>query len=97
MSVQAILELKAKPDCVEKTRVWFREVLPDTRAFEGFVTLHMIQNQDDPTELLVIEQWDSRAAYEKYVAWRQERGDLNALAELVAAEPVVRVFDYFGV
>ena len=97
MAIQAILEIQVKPDCVEKTRDWFRSILPDTRAFAGCVSILMVQNQDDPTDLMIVEQWDSREAYEKYVAWRSERGDLNAMGEMVAAEPRVRVFDYFGV
>ena len=97
MTCQVILEIKTKPDCVEKTRAWFRSVLADTRAFDGFVTLHIAQNQDDPTELMIVEQWDTRAAYEKYLAWRTERGDMGAIAALVAGEPKIRFFNYFGV
>ena len=97
MTCQVILEIKVKPECVEPARAWFKSVLPDTRAFDGFVTLHMGQNQDDPTELMIVEQWDTRAAYEKYLAWRGERGDMNALGAMLAGEPRFRFFNYFGV
>ncbi|MFT4582535.1 MAG: quinol monooxygenase YgiN [Gammaproteobacteria bacterium] len=97
MTCQVALELKTEPDCVDKARDWFTSILPDTRGFAGFVTLHIGQNQDDPTELLVVEQWDFREAYEKYLGWRTERGDMEAIAGMVATEPKIRFFDYFGV
>ena len=97
MTCQVILEIKVKPESVEPARAWFRGLLPDTRAFDGCVTLHISQNQDDPTELMIVEQWDTRAAYEKYLAWRSERGDLNALGAMLIGEPKIRFFNYFGV
>jgi quinol monooxygenase YgiN len=97
MTCQVILEIKVKPESIDATRKWFRSVLPDTRAYDGFVTLHMAQNQDNPAELMIVEQWDTRAAYEKYLAWRGERGDMNALGAMLAGEPRIRFFNYFGV
>jgi quinol monooxygenase YgiN len=97
MTCQVVLELKMKPDCVDKAREWFRSILPDTRGYAGFATLSVTQNQDDPTELMIVEQWDSRAAYEKYLGWRTERGDMEAVAAMVAAEPKIRFYDYVGV
>ena len=46
---------------------------------------------------MIVEQWDTRAAYERYLAWRTDRGDLNALGAMPASEPRIRYFDYFGV
>lgn len=97
MTCQAILELQVKPEAIDEVRAWFSKNLPDTRAFEGCVSILMVQNEDDPTDLMVVEQWDSRAAYERYVGWRTERGDLNAMAGWVTAEPRIRVYNYFGV
>ena len=56
MSCQVILEFQAKPDCVEKVRGFLKGALPDTRAFDGCMTLHVVQNQDDPTGIVIIEQ-----------------------------------------
>ena len=97
MTCEVLLELKTKPDCVDKVRDRFRGILPDTRGFAGFVSLHIAQNQDDPTELVVVEQWDLREAYEKYLGWRTERGDMEAIGGMVAGEPKIRFFDNFGV
>ncbi|MBX9605390.1 MAG: antibiotic biosynthesis monooxygenase [Gammaproteobacteria bacterium] len=96
-SCQVILEFNAKPDCVEKVREWLKSVLPDTRSFDGCVTLHVIQNQEDPTGIAIIEQWDSRQHYERYLAWRGERGDMEVFGAMMAGPPNIRFFDYFRV
>jgi quinol monooxygenase YgiN len=97
MSCQVILEFSAKPDCVDKVRAWLKGVLPDTRSFPGCVTLHVIQNQEDPTGIMIVEQWDSRQDYEKYLAWRTERGDMVEFGAMMAGPPNIRFFDYFRV
>jgi 16S rRNA C967 or C1407 C5-methylase (RsmB/RsmF family) len=56
MTCEVLLVVKTKPDCMDKVRDWFRSILPDTRGFAGFVSLHIAQNQDDPTELVIVEQ-----------------------------------------
>lgn len=97
MSCQVILTFNAKPDCIDKARAWLKNVLPDTRAFDGCVTLHVVQNQDDPTEIAIVEQWDSRQHYEKYLAWRTESGVMDEFRAMMAADPDIRFFDYFRV
>ena len=97
MTCQVILELKAKPHCIEDVRTWLRGVLPDTRGFDGCVTLHVVQNQDDPTVIVIVEQWVTRQHYEKYLAWRTARGDMVAFGAMMEGEPKIRFFDYFRV
>ena len=97
MSCQVILEFQAKPDCVEKVRDFLKAALPDTRAFDGCMTLHVVQNQEDPTGIVIIEQWETRPQYEKYLAWRTERGDMDTFGAMMAGEPNIRFFDYFRV
>ena len=97
MTCQVILEFRAKPNCIEGVRTWLKGVLPDTRGFDGCMTLYVIQNQDNPTVFVIVEQWATRQHYEKYLAWRTTRGDMNAFGEMMEGEPVIRFFDYFGV
>ena len=48
MTCQVILEFKAKKDAIEGIRSFLREILPDTRGYDGCVGLNITQNQDDP-------------------------------------------------
>ncbi len=53
----------------------------------------MIRNQDDPDVLVAVEEWESKAHYEKYLAWRTETGVMDNLKELIAEPPSIRYFE----
>lgn len=97
MTVQAVLEITAKPEKFDELRQWLVKILPDTRGFEGNVSVEFGQNQDDKSDLVILEKWDSRQAYEAYLAWRAETGILEELGEFIEGELKVRYFDPMGV
>ena len=39
------------------------------------------------------EEWQAREDYEKYIAWRGERGDMEKLMQFVDSSPTVRYFN----
>jgi quinol monooxygenase YgiN len=43
--------------------------------------------------MVIVEDWDSRQQYEKYLSWRTERGDLEKLAAWLTGEPSIRYYD----
>ena len=96
MSCQVVIEFRAKEECVEKLLPWLRQILPDTRCREGCVLIAVTRNQDDPTNFIFVEQWDSRQHYERYFAWRQETGVLDQLAGMIRGPASFRFFDYVG-
>ncbi len=93
MAVKILLELEAKPGSGADLLAVFREILPDTRAYDGCIGVETLQGQDDAEELVLVETWESRAHYEKYFAWRQETGLVARLGEMVAGPPRLRYFD----
>jgi quinol monooxygenase YgiN len=93
MSVLFILELTIEPDQVERYLGQFPSVLPDTRAFDGCEEITVHQNQDDPTDVVLLERWASKEAHQKYMAWREERGDMERLGQGLAGPPKTRYFD----
>jgi len=97
MTCQVILEFKVKKDSIEKLRSWMRERLPDTRGYDGCISLDVTQNQDEPTSFAIIEQWDSRQHHKTYLQWRTESGSIADLVSMMDGEPSFRFFDYFGV
>jgi len=93
MSVTVLLEVLAKPESIEQLKSALKEILPDTRKYDGCIGVQTTLNQDDALNVLIIETWQSRAHYEKYFAWRAETGALDALGALLSAPPSVRYFD----
>ena len=50
-------------------------------------------NQDEPLNLVLLETWETREQYEKYLAWRSETGALEALGAMLSQAPSIRYFD----
>ena len=97
MSITVLLDLKTQSGSMDGLKQLFVEVLPDTRKFEGCEGVDVIVNQDDGDNLILIERWQSRSAYEKYFAWRQETGLLDRLGPMLAAPPGLRYLDDTGI
>ena len=93
MAVTVILEVKAKPGTGDNLVSVFRQILPDTRSYDGCSRLELIQNQDDPDVLIAYECWETREHYEKYFAWRKETGALDTLGSLLVDAPNIRYFN----
>ncbi|MEW6471366.1 MAG: putative quinol monooxygenase [Actinomycetota bacterium] len=93
MAVMVIVELPAQPDRTEELKAFIRSIIDGTREFAGCRGLSMHENDDDPNEVMLVEQWESRGAHEKYVAWRTERGDFPTVIGMLAGPPSIRYFD----
>jgi len=98
MSVMVQLEANLKSEDVYDDFVAYgRSVLPDTRAYEGCEGLTINRNMDDPKNFSIVEQWETRAHYEKYLAWRGETGVLDKLGSFLSGPPNIRFFTNVGV
>jgi quinol monooxygenase YgiN len=62
----------------------FTTALVDTRAFDGCISVETYVDADDPDRVLLVEEWDSKAQQETYVAWRVENGMIEMLAPILA-------------
>lgn len=87
-----LLEIVARPESVESLKDMLKARLPETRAYEGCQSITPFLN-DDVKTFVVVEHWDSRDHYDKYLAWRTETGVLAELESLLEAEPSIRYFD----
>ncbi len=97
MSINVFVELFLRKDKREEIVPLFAKLLQQTRSRDGNEGVTILSDQDEPSSILLVEQWQSRRQYEQYNKWRAERGDLARLAELLPAPPNRRFFDYLGV
>ena len=89
-----LVELKSRPnDAAELGTLLRTSLIPATRDYEGCEGLSLHLNQDNPAQFLVLQRWTSRKQFEGYLQWRQERGDLPRLGELLTDPPAFRYFD----
>ena len=94
--VTVVVEIRAKKDTGNNLVSTFKKVLPLTRESDGIISIELVQNQDDPDALIFIERWETRNHYEQYLAERTEDGALEALAELIEGDLIIRYFDQTG-
>jgi len=97
VSVKVVLEFQTTADQIDTVKSFFRSVLQDTRAYEGFESLTVHQDEDAPTSFLLWEQWATRPHYEAYLAWRTETGVLESLMAMLVGQPTIRVLNNVGV
>ena len=97
MAVLVLVEVNVKPESMNDMQTHFKETLPDTRAFDGCQGLALHSNSDDPNNLVVVSNWDSRDHHGRYLAWRTERGDFDQLGSILVGEPSIRYFDIVDV
>ena len=92
MSILTLLELEAADGKAEQVKAVLKRHLSDTRARKGceLVTVH--QDQANPSSILLIERWATRADDEAYRAWRAADGAITEMAGLVTGA-TMRYFD----
>jgi quinol monooxygenase YgiN len=96
MACQVLLEVGVVDGRYDDLKNKFVEILPDTRSFDGNISIYITRNQDDPAKLVIIELWETRGHYEKYLEWRTQRGDMDMLGEMME-NPSWRFLDNIGV
>ncbi len=91
MPVISVLEIQLKPESVEEAKAIFGRALVDTRAFEGNVSVDVLQDREDPARLVAVEVWESLEADDAYRAWRAGEGALTDLVPHLAGAPKLTV------
>ncbi len=93
MSIVITFDVQAKDGQVQALISLFTDTLDDTRAFDGCINVELHTETISPNTVFMVEEWASKSAYDKYLAWRGERGDMEKLMSLVAAKPTIRFFE----
>ncbi|MDH3618884.1 MAG: antibiotic biosynthesis monooxygenase [Nitrosopumilus sp.] len=93
MSVIVLVNISAKEDSLEELKKYFKEILPDTRSYEGCQGVHLYENQETPTKLTIHAKWTSEEAQKKYMAWRIETGELDKLTPMLSEPPSMQFYN----
>lgn len=82
MAALVVKNFKAADGKFEALGNFFKDVLGDTRAFEGCLKVDVYVDESSSTYTL-IEEWETFSAHDNYVSWRTERGDLDETGDLL--------------
>lgn len=96
MSVTITASFPTKPEEADTFHDTLVSVLGDTRAFDGCIRISTHRGLDDPTEILLIEEWESREKYLAYFQWRVDTGLLEAIGPMLAGAPVTTFYSNTG-
>ncbi len=83
MSIIIIVDAKLREESISAAAKFFAEIVPDTRGFEGCEGVDICIDSQDTCNLVLVEKWASKEHYEKYHHWREERGDLQKIREML--------------
>ena len=93
MTVSVLLEGFLKEGERDGFTALLTEKFKVTRTFDGFQTIDLTYNVEDPGNWVITELWDTKEEYQKYLQFRQEDGTLDEVASVCRDAPSVRIFD----
>ena len=93
MAVSVLLEGHLIEGARDGLTALLAEKFKVTKSFDGFQTINLTYNVEDPNNWVITEQWDSKEDYEKYLQVRQEDGTLEEVASVCEGAPSVRIFE----
>lgn len=93
MSVIVLVNLNVKEGSVDDLKKYFKEILPDTRAFEGCQGVQLYQSSESPTKITIHSKWTSEEAQKKYMSWRMDSGALDKLIPMLSDHPNLEFYN----
>jgi quinol monooxygenase YgiN len=99
MSIGVIVEFWFKSDSEGAALLTntSKERLPSvTRSYDGCEYVHLYSDPDDPHHLVLLQRWESREQYDKYVEWGMAQPGTEKLLPLLEREISIRYLDDTG-
>jgi ketosteroid isomerase-like protein/quinol monooxygenase YgiN len=87
MACNIVTQFKTKPGRADDLIALIKKHISESARRAGCVEISIQQNQDDPSDIISNQYWETRKHYEDYFAWRAEEG-LGAKIQSLCAEPV---------
>ena len=66
MGILIILEVKVKSETKNDLEAFLKEILPDTRSYEGNQGLDVYFDIEEKDVMVLVEKWQSSEHYHKY-------------------------------
>ena len=89
--VMVTLDLDVKPEVIDAMCAGLPEMIKDTAKRPGFVEIRIVR-LPGTNRVLFVERWASEQAYNDYIAWRTERGDMDGFAAGLNSPPQMTIW-----
>lgn len=90
-TVRTIARTTALPVKVEEVKSILVGLIEPTRQEDGCILYELLQNSDDPTDFVLVEEWESEAALKAHLA-SPHMVNMPNPSKLVAAPPDIRSY-----
>lgn len=80
-------------DAIKAEKVLLQETFASTLNYEGGQHYKVCENQDEPGNIILLSEWESRDRYAQYMEWRKETGILGEFGKTFARPPNIRYFE----
>ncbi len=91
-TLRVIARVKARADKVDELLSVLSSLADLTRKETGCISYTLLQNNEDPTDLALLEEWESKQALESHIAAKHFKDAQVKLAGLVAAKADIRLY-----
>jgi len=69
------------------------DCFPDTRTYDGNVSIEAYTNLDDKDQITFYEEWESRKHHEIYLEFRGTDGTMEYIEAISASPPSIKYFE----
>ncbi|MEM7082950.1 MAG: antibiotic biosynthesis monooxygenase [Pseudomonadota bacterium] len=88
-----LLELSVKAELVDEFLDMMRQILPETRAYDGCKRFDVWVHNSNRRKVVLNEIWESEEKHAAYLAWRAETGVLGKLVAFLDGPPDPQYFE----
>ncbi len=89
-TLRVIAKVRARPGKVNELLSVLGSLIEPTRKEPGCISYTLMQNNEDPTDFALVEEWQSSTALQSHFATKHFKDALVKLPNLVAAEPDIQ-------
>jgi quinol monooxygenase YgiN len=89
-TLRVVARVKARPGKVNELLPVLNSLVEPTRKEPGCISYELLQNNEDPTDFTLIEEWQSDAALQSHFATKHFKEALTKMPNLIAVEPDIR-------
>ena len=93
MTVKVTFELKLQEGNTEAIIDIARQAFPITRKYDGCKQIDICVSQDDPTVVIMTEEWETKEKHQAYIQYRIDDGTIDKIGALLNAEPKMSYYD----
>ncbi len=89
-TLRVVARTVARPDKVEELKSVLVGLVAPTRQEAGCILYELIQNQEDPTDFVFVEEWESEAALQAHFETAHFKEAISQLDALLAMPGDIR-------